>query len=61
MILRGAGERDRQAARSFTIRPMISELIERAIHSNVGYRDHIAPIGPIGGVGVGRHPVLVAR
>lgn len=40
---------------------MISELIERAIHSNVGYRDHIAPIGPIGGGGVGRHPILVAR
>ena len=61
MILRGAGEWDRQAARSFTIRPMISELIERAIHSNdVGYIDHIAPIGPIGG-GEGRHPVLFAR
>ena len=59
MILRGAGEWNRQAARSFTVRPMISKLIERAIHSNdVGDIDHIAPIGPIGGGGEGRHPVL---
>ena len=61
MILRGAGEWDRQAARSFTIRPMISEFIERAIHSNVGYLNHMAPIGSIDGGGEGRHPVLFAR